>query len=97
MKTLLMAGALVCLALPLQANTIRNACLTAQKAGDVRTCTCIQQAADRTLSNQDQRLAASFFHDPDKSEEIRMSDRRQHEVFWERYRAFGAMAEAFCS
>ncbi len=97
MKTIVMACALACVALPLQANTIRNACLKAERAGDVRTCTCIQQAADRTLSNQDQRLAASFFSDPDKSEEIRMSDRRQHEVFWERYRAFGAMAEAFCS
>ncbi|MDU8942880.1 hypothetical protein [Ovoidimarina sediminis] len=97
MRTIILAGALACVALPLQADTIRNACLTAPKAGDVNICTCIQAAADRTLSKQDQKLAASFFRDPDRSEEIRRSDTRRHDTFWERYQAFGRMAEAFCS
>ena len=97
MRTMILAGTLLCIALPLQANTIRNACLTAQRAGDVYTCTCIQSAADRTLSKRDQRLAASFFADPERSEEIRRSDTRTHDAFWERYKAFGQMAEAFCS
>ena len=97
MRTIILAGTLLCFAVPLQASTIRNACLTAPKAGDVRTCTCIQDAADRTLSRKDQRLAASFFEDPERSEEIRRSDTRQDDKFWERYLAFGRMAEAFCS
>lgn len=97
MRTLILAGTLLCVALPLQANTIRNACLTAPRAGDVNTCTCIQSAADRTLSKQDQKLAASFFANPDRSEEVRRSDTRRHDAFWKRYQAFGQMAEAFCS
>lgn len=80
-----------------QAETIRRACLGSDRASDARLCSCIQSAADRTLSTKDQKLAASFFADPDRAQEVRMSDRRSHERFWERYKAFGEFASALCS
>lgn len=79
-----------------QAGAIQNACLSSRGGADRVLCACIQAAANRTLSNRDQRLAASFFEDPHRAQEIRQSDRRAHERFWDRYRAFGETAEAFC-
>jgi hypothetical protein len=42
-------------------------------------------------------LAATFFSDPHRSQEIRQSDRSSHEVFWKRYKKFGARAQQMCS
>ena len=79
------------------AELIERACLGSDRSGGNRAlCGCIQDAADMTLSGQDQRLAASFFANPDRAQQIRQSDRRSDEVFWRRYRAFGETAEAFC-
>lgn len=91
----------VCVAVlagPAGAADIRDACMTAsERRGNPRLCACIQMAADRTLTRSDQKLAASFFRDPDRAEEMRMSKRRAHEAFWERYEAFGAFAASICS
>ncbi len=84
-------------ALPAQADTIRNACMKGERRGDVRLCSCIQQAADRTLTRRDQNLAASFFKDPDKAQKIRQSSSSNHSNFWKRYKNFGATAQAYCS
>ena len=80
-----------------QANTIQRACLTSDRAINPRLGSCIQAAADRTLTRRDQKVAASFFADPDRAEEMRMSKRQNHEAFWERYKAFGAFAASVCS
>ena len=80
------------------AETIRQACLLSDRGvGQVRLCHCLQGAADRTLSRQDQRLAARFFRDPDYAQKLRRSDRRKDEAFWERYETFGERAEKSCS
>ncbi len=80
------------------AEAIERACLQSGRAGGDRTlCGCIQDAANMTLSQSDQRLAARFFADPDQAQSVRMSSRRSDEVFWERYKAFGETAEAFCT
>ena len=80
-----------------QANTIKNACLGSDRSGgNYALCGCIQDAANRTLTGSDQRLAATFFNNPHRAQEIRQSNRRSHEVFWERYRNFGNAAETFC-
>ncbi|MBT8457868.1 MAG: hypothetical protein KJO15_17385 [Alphaproteobacteria bacterium] len=98
MKYSLAAVLLATSAIMAQAGPIRDACLSSSRAGGDRAlCSCIQQAADKTLTKRDQRLAASLFRDPDSAQEIRRSDRRAHEVFWERYRSFGEVAEAVCS
>ncbi|MEM9031502.1 MAG: hypothetical protein AAGB18_02560 [Pseudomonadota bacterium] len=80
-----------------QANIIWQACLSSDRNVNPSLCSCIQAAADRTLSARDQRVAASFFSDPDRSEEMRMSKRRTHEAFWDRYKEFGAVAASVCS
>ena len=82
---------------PVQAGVISTACLqSGRKAANRSLCKCIQFVADQSLSRSDQRLAASFFRDPHKAQEIRQSDRSSDEAFWERYKSFGAQAETFC-
>jgi len=76
---------------------IRKACLKAGRASASRAlCSCIQQVADTRLNRKDQKLAATFFKDPHRAQEIRQSDNYSHEVFWTRYKAFGAAAEKSC-
>jgi hypothetical protein len=83
---------------PLFADQIERACMKSDRAGGQRTlCGCIQDAANLTLTNRDQKLAATFFKDPDRAQEIRQSDRPAHAAFWERYKNFGKTAEHFCS
>lgn len=81
-----------------QAGVIEQACLSSERSlGNLRLCGCIQDAANMTLSARDQRRAAGFFKEPDRAQRIRMSDRRADSQFWERYKAFGETAEAFCA
>lgn len=83
--------------LPAQAGRISTACMQSGREAATRSmCKCIQFVADQSLSRADQRLAARFFSDPHMAQEIRQSDRRQHEAFWKRYKLFGAQAERFC-
>lgn len=82
---------------PLFANQIERACMKSERSGGNRAvCGCIQDAANLTLTSKDQRLAASFFADPDRAQEIRQSKRSSHETFWQRYKNFGQTAELFC-
>ncbi|WP_245814780.1 MULTISPECIES: hypothetical protein [Litoreibacter] len=79
------------------AGPIERACLKAdRKAASRPLCNCVQQVADLTLDNSDQRLAASFFADPHRAQVIRQSDNNSHEKFWKRYKQFGANAESYC-
>ncbi|AJE45586.1 hypothetical protein [Celeribacter indicus] len=79
------------------AGAIERACLQSDRAAGNRSlCGCIQQVADVTLSNRDQRQAAKFFKNPQKAQDIRQSDNRSHEEFWRRYKAFGDAASNFC-
>lgn len=93
-----MAGAGLTFTAPTtEAGVIQRACSQSERGGrNAALCACIQGAADATLSRRDQRLAAGFFQNPHRAQEIRMSDRPNHEVFWERYRQFGEVAEAYC-
>ncbi|TDL81841.1 hypothetical protein E2L08_04085 [Palleronia sediminis] len=80
------------------AGVIERACLESNRSGtSPQLCGCIQNVADVTLTTRDQRLAAKFFAEPGKSQEIRTSDRRDHEAFWKKYHAFGSNAESYCS
>lgn len=85
--------AIFMLSTPVAAGDIERACLGSDRAAANRAlCGCIQDAADLTLSTQDQRRAAGFFADPHRAQEVRQSDER----FWDRYKDFGATAETFC-
>ncbi len=93
------ATALTVLTAPLaEAGRIEQACKQSDRAsGRGSVCTCIQQVADQMLSRRDQKLAASFFQDPHKAQEIRQSDNRRDEKFWKRYKQFGSTAARSCS
>lgn len=76
---------------------ISKACLASdRKARSSRLCGCIQTVANRSLSSSDQRLAATFFRNPQKAQDTRQSDRASHEVFWKKYKAFASSAENSC-
>lgn len=103
MKTILSGAAL---AVPLlsvmlsaaHAGPIERACLRSDRdAANRAICSCIQQVADMTLPGGDQRRAARFFADPDRAHETWMSQRASDDAFWERYKNFGATAEAYCA
>ncbi|QBY01081.1 hypothetical protein E2K80_10365 [Rhodophyticola sp. CCM32] len=79
------------------ANAIERACNQSNRqAASRQLCGCIGLVADMTLSGTDQRQAARFFSDPQRAQDIRMSDRASDEAFWTRYRSFGETAEAMC-
>ncbi len=80
------------------ANQIERACNRSDRpAANRQLCGCIQDVADLMLSGSEQRLAATLFKDPHKSQEIRQSDRSSHEEFWQRWREFGETAEVYCA
>ncbi|WOI56955.1 hypothetical protein [Palleronia sp. LCG004] len=80
------------------AGVIERACLGSDRSQASRgLCGCIQQVADVTLTRRDQRVAARFFKDPHRSQEIRQSDNPNDELFWRKYRSFGTTAENYCS
>ena len=82
---------------PAVAGAMSSACLKSdRKAKSRKLCRCMQSVADQELSRRDQKLAASFFQDPHKAQEIRQSDRSSHEQFWKRYKAFGVAASKYC-
>ncbi|WP_380057237.1 hypothetical protein ACFE33_04025 [Falsihalocynthiibacter sp. SS001] len=60
-------------------------------------CGCIQDVADMMLSRKEQKMAAKFFEDPHRAQEVRQSDRSSDERFWLRYKEFGNTARTFCT
>lgn len=83
-------------AAPSFAGAIDNACLRGGRTSSARLCSCIQRAADLTLSRSDQRRAARFFRDPHEAQKVRASKRSSDNAFWKRYRNFTDTAEAYC-
>ncbi|WP_127114945.1 hypothetical protein [Shimia sediminis] len=82
---------------PAQAGPMSSACLKSdRKAKSRKLCRCMQSVANKELSRRDQKLAASFFSDPQKAQDIRQSDRASHEQFWKRYKTFGSKFAASC-
>lgn len=81
----------------LHGQAIEKACLHSDRDAKSRPlCDCIQQAADLMLSEPDQKLAASFYRDTDLAQQIRQSNRRSHENFWDRYKEYAATATKYC-
>lgn len=98
MKKLFLTAAMLCVpASALYAGPISRACNASDRPATQALCACIQKAADQTLNWSDQRRAASFFSDPHKAQEVRVSDSRSDNAFWSRYRNFGETAQAMCS
>lgn len=93
----LAAGAVLLTVTSALAGPVEQACNRSDRDASRALCDCIQQVADFTLSNSDQRRAAGFFKDPDKAHKVWMSKSASDDAFWERYKAFGEQAEAYCS
>jgi hypothetical protein len=80
------------------AGPIESACMrSGRKQANRALCGCIQQVADMTLQRRDQSRAAAFFRDPEKAHKVWMSKSKSDDDFWDRYKAFGAQAEAYCA
>jgi len=80
------------------AGPIENACVRSDRAQATRAiCRCIDSVAQTTLTRSEQRRAARFFSDPDEAQRVRMSKTVRDNEFWDRYRAFGASAEQYCT
>jgi len=103
MKTPMIAAALGALALSLvaeaaSAGPISRACMRSDRdAANSAICGCIQQVADQTLTGSDQRRAAKFFANPDAAQKVFLSKSNSDDAFWDRYKNFGATAEAYCA
>ncbi|MDR5652104.1 hypothetical protein [Ruixingdingia sedimenti] len=100
MKKLILAATLLAITAPVavHAGAIENACIQSDRSrGNRALCGCIQQAADMTLRNADQRRAAGFFRDPHQAQEVRMSKSNADNEFWQRYRSFISAAEGMCA
>lgn len=67
-----------------------------RRAANARLCSCIQQVANRTLNGSDQRLAATFFENSERANDVKIDDSRSADAFWTRYRAFTRAAERSC-
>ena len=76
---------------------ISKACMSSdRKARSHQLCGCIQGVANLTLSNGDQSMAASFYNNLQKSQDIRQSDNPNHERFWKKYKEYGQTAKEIC-
>ncbi len=81
-----------------QAGPVSRACMASdRKAANFSVCRCIQKVANKTLDRGDQRLAAKILKKPQMAQDIKMSDNNSHEVFWAKYKSFGATAKQACS
>ncbi|MFP4043721.1 MAG: arginine transporter [Rhodosalinus sp.] len=77
---------------------IESTCLGSGRASaSPALCGCIQAVADRELDRADQRIAASFYANPQRAQDIRQSGNPAHRTFWTRYRAFGDQVERSCA
>lgn len=82
---------------PVAFGPISKACLQSdRKKKSTQLCTCIQAAADKTLSRSDQRKSVAFYTNPHLAQEIRTSDRSNDEKFWDAYAAYGREAQRLC-
>ena len=99
-KTPILLATLVAVMLPVMASAgpIETACNRSDRQAASRSmCDCIGQVADSTLRGGDQKRVASFFKDPDRAQDVKMSKRDSDDAFWERYQEFTAQAEAYCA
>lgn len=82
---------------PFAEGAIGNACRVHRRAGATRSrCGCIQAAADLTLSKTEQQRGTGYFSDPGRLQDVRQSDSRADERFWQAWTRFAETAEALC-
>ena len=76
---------------------MQQACMASdRKARNKALCGCIQAVANGELTAGDRRIAARFWKDPQRAQDMRQSDNPRHEDFWRRYSAYGQTVERTC-
>lgn len=76
---------------------IGKACIAAdRKAANPALCSCVQRAANATLTASEQVRAAAFFDNPQEAQDTRQSDNSSSERFWKRYKNFSSTAKQMC-
>lgn len=76
---------------------VGKACIAAdRRAANSSLCSCVQRAANATLTGSEQVRAATFFEDPQLAQDTRQSDNSSNERFWQRYKKFSATAKRMC-
>lgn len=77
---------------------ISEACLFHGRPQATRVrCTCIQAAADLTLSPSDQARGARYFGNIDALQETRQSDASGDRRFWDNWKVFADTARELCT
>lgn len=80
------------------AGPVERACNKSDRdAANGQVCACIQKVADITLNGADQRRAAKLMNDPERANATWISQTAADDAFWNRYKAFGEQAEAYCA
>lgn len=99
LNRVLLGAAVLAISTPLaMAGPIDSACVRTERgAQNPGLCSCVQQVANMSLSNADQRRAAGFFRNPDQAQLVRTSKTGADNAFWGRYKNFAATAEAYCT
>ena len=76
---------------------IYSACLGAGRKGATQQrCGCVQWVADRQLTRAQQRRGAGYFNAQHELQEVRQSDKRTDDEFWDAWRQFGQAAGDTC-
>ncbi|WP_171179837.1 hypothetical protein [Ruegeria sp. HKCCD8929] len=98
---LTMALCMLALAAPLPAaaagGKIKRACMASDRPAATRArCGCIQRVANDALSRSDRVKVAEWFTDPHQAQVVKMSRTARDDALWDRYEAFGQLAQAVC-
>lgn len=79
------------------AGPISTACLAHQRPrATPARCSCIQAAANNTLSQSQQKRSTLFFSEPGRLQDVRQSDAPANERFWAAWKQFAETAEKLC-
>ncbi len=74
---------------------VGKACMAAdRKAANPTLCSCVQRAADATLTSREQDRAATFFDNPQLAQDTRKANPSGR--FWTRYKEFSKTAKRMC-
>lgn len=78
------------------AKVLERACVKSDRRASRSLCSCIQRVADFELSRSEQKKGAKFFREPQLAQDTRQSDNPRNEVFWKKWKKFGATASQYC-
>jgi len=85
-------------AVQLASGPISQACNSSGRdAANRSLCGCVQGVANRHLSPADQKLSAGFYANPQRAQDVRQSDNRSNEAFWDRYTLYVEDARRYCA